>query len=110
MIAMYCDDLVVADGVNFMVHNYSSGIVGKGHEIKAQQAFVDAEINRQYHAMYTGFLTPAEIKAVINGKDMWMGRDEVLRRWEQRKVARNQPIEIPPIIDKPKRGRPRKEQ
>ncbi len=28
MIAMHCDDLVVADGVNFMIHNYSSGIVG----------------------------------------------------------------------------------
>lgn len=108
MLTMHADELHISNGCGFMIHNYSSGIQGKGHEIKAQQNFVDNELNTYFRQIYGGFLTDNEIRAVINGKDMWMNRDEVLTRWKNRKFSRNHPQ--PEVVSAPvvKRGRPRK--
>lgn len=82
IITLACDDVEVAPHTAFMIHNYSSsGGHGKGHEIKAMQAFVDANINASFTSLYGGFLTPKEIRDVIDGKDIWMGQEEVLSRW-----------------------------
>lgn len=81
LITMACDAVVVADHTSFMIHNYSGGLGGKGHEMKARQEFVDRSLNNAFVAFYTGFLTEQEMKDVIDGKDMWMGKDEVLTRW-----------------------------
>lgn len=69
------------------------------HEIKAQQQFVDRELNVFFTEIYNGFLTPAEIRQVIEGKDLWMGSAEVVTRW----ANKQRPAEEPR-----KRGRPRK--
>jgi len=81
LITMACDNIIVADHTSFMIHNYSGGLGGKGHEMKARQEFVDNSLNTAFTAFYTGFLTDVEMKNVIDGKDMWMGKDEVLTRW-----------------------------
>lgn len=81
LITMYCDTIEISDGCSFMIHNYSGGIAGKGHEIKAQQKFMDAELNRYFTKVYGGFLTPAEITSVIEGKDIWLSKHEVEERW-----------------------------
>lgn len=86
IIALAADSLVVADHTSFMIHNYSGGMGGKGHEMKARQEFVDSSLNTAFKAFYTGFLTDTEIANVIDGKDMWMGKDDVLRRWDDRKT------------------------
>ena len=81
IIALSCTSIEVSEGCSFMIHNYSAGIEGKGHEIKAHQKFMDAELNTYFSLMYDKFLTPEEIKDVIDGKDLWMGKEEVMRRW-----------------------------
>ena len=81
IIALSCHELRVAKYSSFMIHNYSSGMSGKGHEMKAYQTFVDAELNKTFRDIYKDFLTSTEMDDVIDGKDMWMGRDEVLKRW-----------------------------
>jgi ATP-dependent protease ClpP protease subunit len=81
IIALSCHELEVAKYSSFMIHNYSGGTSGKGHEMKAYQNFVDAELNKTFKEIYKGFLTDDEMDSVIDGKDMWMGRDEVLTRW-----------------------------
>ncbi len=55
--------------------------------MKARQEFVDNSLNIAFTSFYTGFLTDVEMKHVIDGKDMWMGKDEVLQRWSY-KVGR----------------------
>lgn len=87
VITMFADTIEVADGCSFMIHNYSAGISGKGHEIKAHQRFMDDELNKYFTKTYDGFLTSKEIKDVIGGKDLWMGKDEVLARWENHLAA-----------------------
>lgn len=80
------------------------------HEIKAHQQFMDAELNKYFAKVYAGFLTPKEMKAVIAGKDLWMGKDEVEERWARRQafLASGEPA-TPPTSDTlvvKRRGRP----
>lgn len=84
MISLACDKLIVADHTSFMIHNYSAGMMGKGHEMKARQEFTDKSLNEAFKTFYRGFLSEAEMTEVIDGKDMWMGKEEVLTRWNAR--------------------------
>ena len=108
IITLACDDVEVALHTAFMIHNYSGGLVGKGHELKAHQEFVDANLNNSFTDLYKGFLTPSEIKKVIDGKDYWMNRDEVLERLSARSTTTvDASVETTDTV-KPKRGRPAK--
>ena len=80
IITLACDEVVVADHTSFMIHNYSGGLSGKGHEMKARQEFIDAQLNASFKTFYKGFLSEDEMEDVIDGKDMWMGKDEVVSR------------------------------
>lgn len=93
IITLECDNIVVADYVQFMIHNYSGGAQGKGHEMKAQMDFTDAELNRAFSEVYGGFLTDHEMELVIAGKDMWMGKDEIIARWQARKECDTEALE-----------------
>ena len=93
LITMACDAIVVGDHTAFMIHNYSAGAHGKGHEMKARQEFIDKSLNDAFTSFYTGFLTNQEMKDVIDGKDMWMGKDEVLTRWSY-KIGRTTREEV----------------
>ena len=104
IITLACQEVEIAPHTAFMVHNYSGGLIGKGHELKAHQEFVDSNLNRSFVDFYGGFLTPSEIRQVIDGKDLWMGTDEVQRRLLKRSEIRLETAEA----DKPTRGRPKK--
>ncbi len=80
IITLACDEVIVADHTEFMIHNYSAGIQGKGHEMKARQEFMDKSLNQAFKTFYAGFLSDDEMEAVIDGKDLWMGKDEVVSR------------------------------
>lgn len=84
LIAMACDALVVNPHVSFMIHNYSGGMAGKGHEMKARQKFTDDHLNDAFTYFYSGFLSKEEMEKVIEGTDIWMTTDEVLTRWQDR--------------------------
>ena len=85
IIALACDNVVASAHLSFMIHNYSGGMSGKGHEMKAHQEFVDKNLNNAFTDYYGGFLTIQEIENVIDGKDLWLGKEEVDRRWLLRK-------------------------
>jgi ATP-dependent protease ClpP protease subunit len=68
--------MYVAEHTAFMVHNYSTGAQGKGHELKAQMDFTDKGLNEAFKKIYGGFLTPHEMELVIAGKDYWFNKEE----------------------------------
>jgi len=80
IITLSCHHVVIADYVQFMIHNYSGGAQGKGHEMKAQMAFTDSELNKAFAEIYGGFLTEDEMASVIDGADIWIGKKETLAR------------------------------
>lgn len=84
IIALSCDDIVCSKYLSFMIHNYSTGMQGKGHELKAYQNFTDRELNRAFKEIYRHFLTEEEMDKVIDGLDIWLSEIEVEERWKRR--------------------------
>jgi len=93
IISLSCAEIEAANYVQFMIHNYSGGAQGKGHEMKAQMDFTDAQLNVAFTEIYGGFLTEHEMELVIAGKDIWMGKDELLKRLHARKVKDSEALE-----------------
>jgi len=88
MIALSCQELHMSKFAQFMIHNYSGGTSGKGHEVRDYVKFSDKQLNIAFTAIYLGFLTDKEIHEVIEGKDLWMDRDEVLLRYNNLKESK----------------------
>lgn len=82
MIFLAGDSMSVAPGARFLIHNYSGGIYGKGHEIHAQAAFDLKWSLDLLESTYEHFLSKEEIASVANGNDMWMDSEEVIMRCE----------------------------
>ncbi len=93
ILSLSCDKIEIADYTNFMVHNYSGGAQGKGHEMRAQLEFTNTQLNVAFTEIYGGFLTSHEMELVIAGKDIWMGKDEVLARWAAMKAKDTEKLE-----------------
>ena len=87
MIALSCDGIEMGEHCHWMSHYYSGGAVGKGNELKAQQEFMDREIERMFYAVHKGFFTNDEIEKIIDGKDRWLNKTEVLERWANKGVC-----------------------
>lgn len=81
IIALKCDRLEVEDYTHFMVHNYSTGTQGKGHEVIDYINFNDRDLKNTFREIYSGFLTDEEIADVLRGKDMWLTAEDVRKRW-----------------------------
>ena len=84
LISMACDEIIAEPHLSFMIHNYSGGVTGKGHEMKARQKFIDKCLSVAFRSSYIGFLTEDEINRVLEGSDLWMGTEEVVERWGKR--------------------------
>lgn len=80
IIALACEEFKVADHLAWMAHNYSAGMQGKGHEMKARQTFMDKQLNAAFKEFYQGFYTDDEMEEIIDGKDSWLTSSEVKER------------------------------
>lgn len=80
LIFLSADEFIVHDHCMFMIHNYSGGTYGKGHEQVAQLEATTREWGKFAHSIYVPFLSEAELDRVIKGDDLWMGSDEVRTR------------------------------
>jgi ATP-dependent protease ClpP protease subunit len=80
MIFLQGHSFEVSEHSAFMVHSYSSGIVGKGHEIHSQAMFDRGWSETMLREIYKDFLTEKEITRVLDGADLWMEGDAVIRR------------------------------
>ena len=68
----------------WMCHNYSSGTFGKGGEMYDQMSFERTWSEGLFRDVYDGFLTDKEINAMLDGRDIWLATDDVMKRLEQR--------------------------
>lgn len=74
------DSVRVAELGSMLCHYYSGGSIGKGQEIESQVMFDKDYYKKLFHKIYSKFLTPQEIKKVIDGQDIWLDSQEVLKR------------------------------
>jgi ATP-dependent protease ClpP protease subunit len=110
MIFLAANMFEISDHCFFMFHNYSGGTFGKGGEmydhIVSERKWSDKLINK----VYSDFLTPEEIKSILDNKDIWMDGDEVKIRLEKKIEKMNADVEkiekalmdqsIPDVIEK----------
>lgn len=84
---------MVSPDTIFMAHNYSGFSHGKGNEIKTRQKFDETYFNKLVQNIYSGFLTPDEIVAIQEDRDVWLDADEVAKRIPHHKLISLQPQE-----------------
>ena len=80
MIFLHGDEFEVTPHSLFMFHNYSAGVFGKGGEMFDQLQFERAWSENFLREVYHDFLTPEEIKSMLDNKDIWMTSQQVLAR------------------------------
>jgi len=88
IIFLMADNFEISPHSMFMFHNYSGGTVGKGGEMLDQIRHERKWSEKLLTEIYSDFLKPDEIHAVLNNKDIWMTGEEVVVRLNQRKKAR----------------------
>lgn len=54
-----------------MLHNYSAGFYGKGHELKAQARAVDTLLEAMFTRILSRYLSDREIADLFEGKDLY---------------------------------------
>ena len=74
----------IAEHSHFMFHNYSSGNWGKGHELLAATQADDRWARNLMKKTYKGFFTENEIEKIIDGRDVWLTPDEVIKKLDRR--------------------------
>ena len=84
IIALTCNDMEVEDYTHFMIHNYSTGTPGKGHEVLEFINFNDKDLKNTFREIYKKFLSDKEINDVLKGKDMWLTAANVKERWSKK--------------------------
>lgn len=85
MIMLGADSYEISEHSTFMIHNYSGGLAGKGHEMYAQADYEKKWSSNLLKKIYENFLTDEEIEKVANGTDLWMDGSDVIARLEKRK-------------------------
>ena len=80
-IAMHCDEWVVGNNLNYMLHNITYGLGGKATDIHKQQEFTKEWGDKLFRDTYTGFLTEDEIDLTLKyGEEFWFDTEEVKER------------------------------
>lgn len=71
--------IVHAQG-SLMIHNYSAGLYGKGHELSQQLIGYNLYILNLFKEHLYPFMTNEEIEHVVNGRDYWLSSSDVQER------------------------------
>lgn len=87
------DQFELSDHTMFMFHNYSSGTIGKGGEMYDQITHFRAWSEKLFDSFYKDFLTPEEIKSMLDNKDIWLDAQDVAKRLERRNIIQSQSVE-----------------
>lgn len=84
MIFLSADRFEISEHCLFMFHNYSGGTFGKGGEMYDQLINERKWSENIIRNVYQGFLTEAEIRSILDNKDIWMEGEEVMKRLEKK--------------------------
>jgi len=93
LIFLACDSWVVHDHVTALFHQYTGGVVGEGHKMRASLAATDVWIDGLCREYYTNFLTEEEIQRLNEGIDFYLTSDDIIERLEQYNEARAEKVE-----------------
>jgi ATP-dependent protease ClpP protease subunit len=84
MLFLSANQFEISEHCLFMFHNYSGGTFGKGGEMYDQLRHERKWSETIIRKIYSGFLTEAEIRSILENKDIWMEGEEVMKRIESK--------------------------
>lgn len=84
LIFLMADECIIADHSMFLFHNYSAGTAGKGGEMYHGMVHERGWSANLFKDMYSDFLSPTEIKEMLEDKDIWMNASQVVERLQKR--------------------------
>jgi ATP-dependent protease ClpP protease subunit len=87
IIFLMSDSFEISPHSMFMFHNYSGGAIGKGGEMIDQIKHERGWSEKLLTEIYQDFLTPAEIRSILDNKDIWMTSEEVVTRLNKKAKA-----------------------
>ena len=91
LVFLSADRFELSDHTMFMFHNYSGGTIGKGGEMYDNIMYERKWSDKFMRSVYDKFLTDAEIKSMLENKDIWMEPEEVFERLNKRGAPDEQP-------------------
>lgn len=108
MVFMCADQFEVTPHSVFMFHNYSGGAIGKGGEMIDQLLHERKWSERLMNEVYKDFMSEAEIKSMLENKDMWMDGEDVVVRMNARiaKIQAELEAAAAPVPKKPALKKP----
>jgi ATP-dependent protease ClpP protease subunit len=80
LIALSADQLVIEPNTFFMFHDYSGGTSGKGHEQHASITHEKPFFDEMFTNITKKFLSTREIRSVNKGRDLYLTRDDIMKR------------------------------
>jgi len=80
ILAFSCDNIVVEDYSQTMIHAPTWASEGKPDEMKSQSDYFIKSSKSFFKKLYQGFLTEKEIEQVLIGKDLWFTDLETKKR------------------------------
>jgi ATP-dependent protease ClpP protease subunit len=85
IVFLMSDTFEISPHSMFMFHNYSGGTMGKGGEMLDQIKHERKWSEGLLQEIYSDFLKPDEIQAILDNKDIWMPGSEVVNRLNRRR-------------------------
>ena len=98
MVFLTADTFEVSEHSIFMFHNYSGGTIGKGGEMIDQLQHERKWSQHLLSRIYADFLTDAEIKSLLDNKDIWMDGEQVLKRLNTRHEKYAKAAKVKPAV------------
>lgn len=88
MISLACDEVIAMPHSAMLIHQPRGGILGRHCEIIQQGRFEDDWIGKFYFDIYADFFTKEEIQSILDGKDVWLGHEQINERAQKRDAIR----------------------
>lgn len=84
ILALHCQNVIVLPYSTMMIHACSYGTKGKDSDIVAHVQHSTEWNKNLIESTYEGFLSAAEIKDVLSGREIWLNAEEMHQRFEAR--------------------------
>jgi len=85
LIVLSGDKIFLQNDAFMMFHDYSGSIRGKGHEQLSGVSFEKPHFDAFFKRVTKGFLKAKEVKAILKGQDLYLGKNEIEKRLQKLK-------------------------
>lgn len=82
LIMLSCDNIQMMQYSSVLIHTMSFGIGGKLGDIKAIADFTSVNNSSILTEVYKGFINDKEIEDIINGRDLWLTKEDCEKRFK----------------------------